>query len=267
MRRGLQFVSKMLLGIVLVMLCAGGVALISMAPTRIEGGIASVYLGVPPQGVRISGHQFTCTQEPTVDRCIVQIQEQPLLMQVNYGDTERRIFNDTATCQATYGDRIVGCEVSYRYKTGDLPNLQIQEPLGLSQQTLDQLYRENFLIQVGRDNLIRWSGFLAIASGLLIALNFVLFSPPLTRSVAGAINGTAGLLVAFAIRGSFYSFLGIAELSLLLGIGVGTLLGVVVWSCSRQVARVISGLSLGFMLTAVIWAFSVMLFLALGYAA
>ncbi|PSB59442.1 hypothetical protein C7B61_18875, partial [filamentous cyanobacterium CCP1] len=113
----------------------------------------------------------------------------------------------------------------------------------------------------------RWIGFLAIASGLLIALNFALFSPPLTRSVAGAINGTAGLLVAFATRGTFYSFLGVAELSLLLGVGLGILLGVVVWSCSRQIARVISGLSLGFMLTGVIWAFSVMLFLALGYAA
>ncbi|PSB09340.1 hypothetical protein C7B76_25480 [filamentous cyanobacterium CCP2] len=264
--RGLQLVSRVLLGIVLVMLCAGVAALISMAPVRIAGGIASVYLGEWGQGVRVSGHQFTCTQEPTIDRCTVRIQEQPLSVQVNYGDTERRIFNDTVTCQATYSDRPVGCEVSY-YFTTDLPILSIREPLGLSQQTLQQLYRENFLIQVGRDNLFRWSGFLAIASGLLIALNFALFSPPLTRSVAGAINGTAGLLVAFATRGTFYSFLGVAELSLLLGVGLGILLGVVVWSCSRQIARVISGLSLGFMLTGVIWAFSVMLFLALGYAA
>ncbi|WP_416667696.1 hypothetical protein [Egbenema bharatensis] len=267
MYQGLIVISRAAIGLLFIVLCAGVAALIAMAPVRIEGGIASVYLRGADQGVWVSGHRFTCTQEPTIDRCTVQIQEQPLSMQVNYGDTERRIFNDTATCQATYGDRPVSCEVSYWYKTGHLPNLQIQEPVGLSQQTLEQLYRENFLIQVSRDVLIRWSGFLAIAGGLLVALNFALFSPPLTQAVAGAINGTAGLLVAFATRGSFYSFLGLREFSLLWGVGFGTLLGVVVWSCSRQVARVISGLSLGLMLTGFIWAFSLMLLFTLGYAA
>jgi hypothetical protein len=268
--RGLQFVSKVLLGIVLVMLCAGIAALISMAPTRIEGGIASVYLGVPQQGVRISGHQFTCTQEPTIDRCTVEIQGQPLVMQVAYDDGTRRAFHNTATCQTTYGDRPVECGLYYDYATGDLPNLEIQEPLGLSQQTIQQLRRENFLIQSSDHNLLILITSFAITCGLLTALNLWFYPHPLSRSFAGLSHGVAGVLAVFTFRPGYWlyhHFLGETTLLVMAGLAlaIGILLGIAAWSYNRQIAKVMSGFSAGLFVVGCVWWVSIMVLLVLGY--
>lgn len=270
MRQGLQFVSRVLLGIVLVMLCAGVAALISMAPTRIEGGIASVYLGVPPQGVRISGHQFTCTQEPTIDRCAVEVQGQPLEMQVAYDDGMRRAFHETAACQTTYGDRPVECSLYYDYATGILPNLEIREPLGLSQQTIQQLRRKNFLIQSSDNSLLILITSFAVTCGILTALNLWLYPRPLSRSFAGLSNGVMGGLLVYTFRPGYWlyqRFLGETTLLLVAGLAlaIGILLGIAAWSYNRQIAKIMSGFSAGLFVVGCIWWVSIMALLVLGY--
>lgn len=267
MRRGLQFVSRVAIGLLLIILYAAIAALISMAPVFIRGGIASVYLGEPGQGVRVSGHQFTCTQAPTIDRCTVEIESVPLVMQVTYGDAERRIFHETARCQATYGDRSVGCELHYYYATGKLPILTIRESLGLQQQTLQQLYQDNFLIQFSGDYLLKQSTFIVVACGILAALSFsiAISSYPLSPAIAAFINGTAGLLGALMIRNPLYTMFG--EWSLLMVAGVAVLLGMVVWFCSRQAAKILCGLSAGLLITGFLWGCSLLLLIILGYAA
>lgn len=270
MRRGLQFASRILLGIVLVMLCTGAAALISMAPARIEGGIASLRLGTPQEGVRISGHQFTCTQEPNGDRCTVEIQGQPLIMQVTYEDGMRRAFHETASCQTTYGDRLVECGLYYDYATGALPNLEIQESLGLSQQTIQQLRRENFLIQSNDNSLLILVTSFAGTCGMLTALNLWLYPRPLSRSFVGFSIGIAGVLAVFMFRPGYWlyhHFLGETTLLVMAGLAlaIGFLLGIGAWSCSRQIAKGMSGLSAGLFIVGCVWWASIVGLLLLGY--
>jgi hypothetical protein len=270
MRRGLQFASRILLGIALAMLCTGAAALISMAPARIEGGIASLRLGTPQEGVRISGHQFTCTQESTVDRCTVEIQGQPLVMQVTYDDGTRRAFHETASCQVTYGDRPVECGLYYDYSTGALPNLEIQESLGLSQQTIQQLRRENFLIQSNNNALpILITSFVVIC-GTLTALNVWLYPRPLSRSFAGLSNGVMGGLLVYTFRPGYWlyaRFLGETTLLLLAGLAlaIGILVGMATWSYNHQIAKIMSGFSAALFVMGCIWWVSVMVLLVLRY--
>jgi hypothetical protein len=265
MRRGLQFISGMAIGGLFIILCAGVVALISLAPILIRGGIASVYLGEPGQGVRISGHQLACVQAPTIDRCTVELEGVPLTMQVIYGDAERRIFHETARCQAAYGDRSVGCDLHYYYATGKLPILTIRESLGLNQSTLQYLYQKNFLIQFGGDYLLKQSTVIVITCGVLAALSLSISSYPVSAWVAVMMNGMAGLLGALMIRNPLQTLWG--EWSLLVITGGAMLVGTIAWFCSRQAARILYGLSGGLVITGFLWGFSLLLLILLGYAA
>ncbi|WAL58843.1 hypothetical protein [Thermocoleostomius sinensis] len=265
MHRGLQFISGMAIGGLFIILCAGVVALLSMAPVLVQGGIASVYLGEPGQGVRISGHHLTCAQAPTIDRCTIQLEGTPLTLQVSYGDAERRIFHETARCEATYGDRPLGCDLHYYYGTGKLPILTIRESLGLSPSTLQRLYQDNFLIQFGGDNLLKQSTVIVVTCGVLAALSLSISSYPANPWVAIMMNGMAGLLGALMIRNPLHTLWG--EWSLLVITGGAMAVGTIAWFCSRRVSRILYGFSGGLVITGFLWGFSLLLLILLGYAA
>lgn len=269
MRRGLLVFSRVITGLLIIVICAGVLALLSIAPARIEGGIAQINLGdsfgTSEQMVRISGHQLDCIQEPTVDRCTVEIQNRPLLLQVTYGNGKRQIFNETAMCEVTYGDRPVPCEVGFHFKTGDLPIVWIPDSLGLSAQTLEQLYRENFLLQLGRTPLLRWSTVIAILSGGVAAFNIAISERPFNRVAAAIVNGLAGLLGTITIQHPLNFWLG--DWSVVAVVGFPVLIGTIVGFSHLQVARIICGLSLGLLLAGCLWWVSLGLLLILGYAA
>jgi hypothetical protein len=242
-----------------------------MAPARVEGGIASLRLGTSQEGVLISGHRFTCTQEPTIDRCTVEIQELPLEMQVTYDDGERRQFHETASCQTTYDDRPVKCELFYDFATGDLPNLTVQESLDLSQSTIQQLRQENALIQLSDGVFIRGIALFAIVFGLLTALNLWLFPRALNRSLVGLSHGSfMGLMTVFyapyipVLEGDT-SLLFVVGLKFGLGFGLGALMGMLLWAYHRSIARTVSSLLAGVIVMGAMWYFLAWLLLVLGY--
>ncbi|MBD2100045.1 hypothetical protein [Leptolyngbya sp. FACHB-261] len=176
MRRALLFASRFAIGLLLVTLCSVGWLIVSMSPYQLDGGPASVSILPNPQEyqnrLRISGHQLACNKQGTIDRCQFTLRDQPLEMTITYKDEVRKQFDSVVKCQATYDGRPVACSISYDYVSGALPNLTIEDSLGLSNQDLQALRQQYFVAQFGDGGWMQLTSNVAIAAGL-IATTFI----------------------------------------------------------------------------------------------
>ncbi|MBD2100046.1 hypothetical protein H6F94_04000 [Leptolyngbya sp. FACHB-261] len=220
MRRALLFASRFAIGLLLVTLCSVGWLMVSMSPNQIDGGIASVSIFQDPQDhqnhLRIPGHQFACTEQGVTDHCQFTLRDQPLKMTVIYENEVRKQFASDVKCQATYAGRPVNCGVSYDFASGTLPNLSIQDSLGLSNQDLQALRQQYFFAQFNDDRWMQLTSTIAIIAGLITTMFIWLYTGQqlinsrnvqVTKLVA-SVNG--GIFVFGLLWGSFFmSLLGL----------------------------------------------------------
>lgn len=297
MRRGLLlFAVRFAIGLLLIVLCSLGFALVSMAPTQIEGGIASVYIGemisntsnetssetssevngqindqinneINPD-VRISGHKFNCTQSANADRCTVNVGDRSLEMTVTYDDPIRYPFNSTAKCQATYASQPVPCELYYDSATGERPNLVIPKGISLSSQDIQNLRRENFIVQFRDDELITAQQYLSIGVGIILAIIIWIYPNPLNRALIGLSNAIASGIVSTFLWGFISSDMWGSlyhVLMMCVAVGIGGLVGVWSWAHRGEFSRVLTGFSTGFLCCGILWWISATALLVLGY--
>lgn len=278
MRRHRLFGSRFALSLALFIVTSLTLLLFSLAPLRVEGGIAWVYFQPLEQSqntiyTRISGHELSCLSQTHLEQCTIEIENQPLIMSVIYKDgTKREMWDyDNVKCQATYAEKPISCEVNYDYATYKLPLVYLKsEELGLSAAQLQALQDKSLLSDFYDQDWVRLTTIVAIVSGICIAGSIGLHPDRINRSHAslGAGLGTAVLIFGYQVGyvPSLYWHWGTLGLAILLGgaIGVGIFTAFVA-SYEPRLAKLITSLSMGFVAFGISWmVFSVAL-LTLGF--
>ena len=270
MRRMLLFASRFALGIVLGLVIGFAILLISTAPTRVEGGIAWVYLRRPDQGyVRFSGHELVCNHQPNQNQCTIEIAGRPLVMSVIYKDGAKREMWDyeTTRCEATYANQPVACQVTYDYATHQIPILDITSDLGLSKAQFQELHSNSLLSQLYEADLFRLVLLLAIASGVFTTTSVALQPGRTSHKLAslGAGLTTAIAILAFApfLIWNWTAFLGM-PLIVCVAIGVASFTAMVA-PHYRQFAKLITSLSSGLIVFSILWVSFLVALLTLGF--
>lgn len=271
MRRKLLFASQVALGLSLALISSLAILLVSIAPNRVEGGIAWVYLHHPDQSlVKISGHDLTCERQPDVDQCTIELQERLLQMSVIYKDGSKRQMWDyeNVECQATYGDRSVDCSVNYDYATGAIPIVDISDSLSLNGIQFRALqHRSNPLFRLYDGDWIKLTTGLGIGVAFLVGFSIVLHQPP--NAVLVRLSNTVGsgavmfVLVSLLLANFGQQF----NLPLVAGVSIATSIGtsMFLWFRRDRLAQLVTSISSGFIVFGILWYGFLLSLLTLGF--
>jgi hypothetical protein len=255
----LQTVSRLVIGLFLIVLCITGFALVSQAP-RLKGDIASVSVQSGNDGALISGRQLDCTRTPGVDRCTISLEGQPLEMVITgiTGNLAQPPLNPTVNCQATYAGRSLECYGFTHYPAPyGMYAVSINDDLGLSRQTLEQLRRENGLVRFWESSWWKFITCFAAITGAVASLAVWGHLHWLNRIFVGISHGLAGIVIALAIasplRSGRFTFFHLPVLWLLnlpgwMAMGIGFVaVGIAIGLMLRS-TRALSGISLGLLM-------------------
>ncbi len=200
----LRFWARAMVGVAIALGIVLLVAMVTVAPVILNGGIARVSVIRGVDTVTIPGQAFTCELSDRSDRCEAILRGKPLAVAVNYPSSQRQPFAADVTCQGTYGDRSAPCTVAWDFGTGSLPIIHLDDDLGwgiADRRALRQRYLAAQLTEPGWLRLtLGWAALLAAA----IALGLGTSLDGTQEALAVAIAGLIGFALALAglVKGS-----------------------------------------------------------------
>lgn len=176
MRRVTLFLSRFTLGLLIVFICTFAWFIIRVSPGVIDTDIAGVAIALHSETpVRFSGYDFSCDKKGgnSLTECQAVIENSLLELAVTYTDTSKSNPESPIGCKASYADKVIACRAGLDFESQEAPfptYVGIKSDLGISQQRLQQLRRQNWVTNNSEDDWKRLANLVAVAIGAMTTI-------------------------------------------------------------------------------------------------